>query len=155
MSDDANMKFLEMLLKNGVQISNFIMDNHGTMNVHAHEDRSKEENKQAIDPGVLSRAISEVQPFFWGISSYAVLFCVCRDCFNYPDNMSQFERELANLSYLVNPKYLCSEGTISNTLKANPYMKLPVDKWEANGAKERALILRDEFVKAVEKNKTT
>ena len=155
MSDDANMKFLEMLFKNGVQISNFIMDNHGTMNVHAHEDSSKKENKQDIAPDVLSRAISEVQPFFWGISSYAVLFCVCRDCFNYPDNMSQFERELANLSYLVNPKYLCSEGTISNTLKANPYMKLPVDKWEANGAKERALILRDEFVKAVEKNKTT
>ena len=155
MSDDANMKFLEMLLKNGVQISNFIMDNHGTMNVHAHEDSSKKENKQDIAPDVLSRAISEVQPFFWGISSYAVLFCVCRDCFNYPDNMSQFERELANLSYLVNPKYLCSEGTISNTLKANPYMKLPVDKWEANGAKERALILRDAFVKAVEKNKST
>ena len=155
MSDDANRKFLEMLLKNGVQISNFIMDNHGTMNVHAHEDSSKKENKQDIAPDVLSRAISEVQPFFWGISSYAVLFCVCRDCFNYPDNMSQFERELANLSYLVNPKYLCSEGTISNTLKANPYMKLPVDKWEANGAKERVLILRDEFVKAVEKNKTT
>jgi len=155
MSDDANMKFLEMLFKNGVQISNFIMDNHGTMNVHAHEDSSKKENKQDIAPGVLSKAISEVQPFFWGISSYAVLFCVCRDCFNYPDNMSQFERELANLSYLVNPKYLCSEGTISNTLKANPYMKLPVDKWEANGAKERVLILRDEFVKAVEKNKTT
>ena len=155
MSDDANMKFLEMLFKNGVQISNFIMDNHGTMNVHAHEDSSKKENKQDIAPDVLSRAISEVQPFFWGISSYAVLFCVCRDCFNYPDNMSQFERELANLSYLVNPKYLCSEGTISNTLKANPYMKLPVNKWEANGAKERVLILRDEFVKAVEKNKTT
>jgi len=155
MSDDANMKFLEMLFKNGVQISNFIMDNHGTMNVHAHEDSSKKENKQDIAPDVLSRAISEVQPFFWGISSYAVLFCVCRDCFNYPDNMSQFERDMASLSFLVGPKYLCSEGTISNTLKANPYMKLPVDKWEANGAKERVLILRDEFVKAVEKNKTT
>ena len=103
----------------------------------------------------MSRAISEVQPFFWGISSYAVLFCVCRDCFDYPDNMSQFERELASLSYQESPKFLCSEGTISNTLKANPYMKLPVDKWEANGAKERALILRDAFVKAVEKNKTT
>ena len=36
MSDDANMKFLEMLLKNGAHIGNFIMDNHGTMNVHAH-----------------------------------------------------------------------------------------------------------------------
>ena len=155
MSDDANMKFLEMLFKNGVQISNFIMDNHGTMNVHAHEDSSKKENKQDIAPDVLSRAISEVQPFFWGISSYAVLFCVCRDCFDYPDNMSQFERELASLSYQKSPKFLCSEGTISNTLKANPYMKLPVDKWEANGAKERALILRDAFVKAVEKNKTT
>ena len=155
MSDDANMKFLEMLLKNGTHIGNFIMDNHGTMNVHAHEDSSKKENKQDIAPDVLSRAISEVQPFFWGISSYAVLFCVCRDCFNYPDNMSQFERDMASLSFLVGPKYLCSEGTISNTLKANPYMKLPVDKWEANGAKGRVLMLRDEFVKAVEKNKTT
>ena len=155
MSDDANMKFMEMLLKNGTHIGNFIMDNHGTMNVHAHEDKSKDETKKDIAPEVLSRAISEVQPFFWGISSYAVVFCVCRDCFNYPDNMSQFERELASLSYQAGLKFLCSEGTISNTLKANPYMKLPVDKWEANGAKERALILRDEFMKAVEKNKST
>ena len=153
MSDELKLKMIEALTKGHLKVGQLIFEVKGDN--YYYEDRSKKENKQDIAPDVLSRAISEVQPFFWGISSYAVLFCVCRDCFNYPDNMSQFERELANLSYLVNPKYLCSEGTISNTLKANPYMKLPVDKWEANGAKERALILRDEFVKAVEKNKTT
>ena len=153
MSDELKLKMIEALTKGHLKVGQLIFEVKGDN--YYYEDRSKEENKQDIAPDVLSRAISEVQPFFWGISSYAVVFCVCRDCFNYPDNMSQFERELANLSYQVGFKFLCSEGTISNTLKANPYMKLPVDKWEVNGAKERALILRDEFMKAVEKNKST
>ena len=153
MSDELKLKLIEALSKGHLKVGQLIFEVKG--NNYYYEDRKKEKNKQDIDPGVLSRAISEVQPFFWGISSYAVVFCVCRDCFGYPDNMSQFERELASLSYQVGLKFLCSEGTISNTLKANPYMKLPVDKWEANGAKERALILRDEFMKAVEKNKST
>ena len=153
MSDELKLKLIEALSKGHLKVGQLILEVNG--NNYYYEDRSKEESKKNISPDILSRAISEVQPFFWGISSYAVLFCVCRDCFNYPDNMSQFERDLANLPFLVCPKYLCSEGTISNTLKANPYMRLPVDKWEANGAKERALILRDEFVKAVEKSKTT
>lgn len=153
MSDELKLKLIETLSKGNLKVGQLIFEVKGDN--YYYEDRSKEENKKDIAPDVLSRAISEVQPFFWGISSYAVVFCVCRDCFNYPDNMSQFERELANLSYQISPKYLCSEGTISNTLKTNPYMKLHVDKWESNGAKERVLILRDKFVKAVEKNKTT
>ena len=153
MSDELKLKMVEALTKGHLRVGQLIFEVKGDN--YYYEDRSKEEEKKDLAPAVLSRAISEVQPFFWGISSYAVVFCVCRDCFNYPDNMSQFERELASLSYQVGLKFLCSEGTISNTLKANPYMKLPVDKWEANGAKGRVLMLRDEFVKAVEKNRTT
>ena len=153
MSDELKLKMVEALTKGHLRVGQLIFEVKGDN--YYYEDRSKEEEKKDLAPAVLARAISEVQPFFWGISSYAVVFCVCRDCFGYPDNMSKFERDMASLSFLVGPKYLCSEGTISNTLKANPYMKLPVDKWEANGAKGRVLMLRDEFVKAVEKNKTT
>ena len=56
MSDDANMKFMEMLLKNGTHIGNFIMDNHGTMNVHAHEDKSKDETVNEINNSVCKRS---------------------------------------------------------------------------------------------------
>ena len=94
---------------------------------------------------ILAQAISRVKNLFWGVSSNAVLFCVCRDEEYYPDNMSQFERELMNLDYPNGMAYLCKEGTISNTFRTNQYMKLHIDKWESNGAKERVLILRDKF----------
>lgn len=152
MRDELKLKMMEALSKGNLKVGQIIFEVNGDN--YLYEARDKEENKKEIAPDVLSRAISDVQSFFWGNSSYAVVFCVCRDCFDYPNNMSQFERVIASLSYQVSPKYLCSEGTISNTLNDNPYMKLPVSKWETNGAKERVLTLRDEFLKAVEKNKT-
>ena len=87
----------------------------------------------------LARAIEKCQAFFWGESSMAVIFCVCRDCFGYANNMSQFERE-----------FHCTEGLLSNTFRNNPYMRLHIDKWKQNGAKERVLRLVEEYRKAVE-----
>ena len=52
--------------------------------------------------------------------------------------MSQFERDFG-----------CSEGLISNTMRNNPYMRLAIDKWEQQGAKQRVLRLVAEYKKAV------
>ena len=80
----------------------------------------------------------------------AVLFCVCRDCYDFPDNMSQFERVIVSLPFTRELSYICNEGTISNALNASPYMKLHIDKWATNGAKERVLALRDKFINAID-----
>jgi len=43
------------------------------------------------------------------------------------------------------------EGLLSNTFRNNPYMRLHVDKWKENGAKERVLRLTDAYENAVQK----
>jgi len=107
--------------------------------------------KPTLTKEVLTRAIEAVQQYFWGYSSNAIIFCVCRDRYGLPDNASLFERETRELHYRKEMKYLCTDGTISNAFSRSPYLKLNIDKWESAGAKERSLILRDEFIKAVEK----
>ena len=45
MAEEEKMKFLEKLIKNGVKIGNFIMDNHGTMNL---TNQMEAENKDIL-----------------------------------------------------------------------------------------------------------
>ena len=68
---------------------------------------------------VLVACVENVRKFLWKDSAMAVIFCVCRDCYCYADNMSQFERD-----------FQCQEGLVSNTFRNNPYMRLHVDKWK-------------------------
>ena len=86
----------------------------------------------------LTGGVEKVRRFFWSESAMAFIFCVCRDCFNYANNMSQFERE-----------FNCREGLVSNTFRNNPYMYMPIDKWSENGAKERVLRLVDAYKTAI------
>ena len=117
------------------EVVNLSIDKAGTVQVHdAHRPAAREYGSEELLQG-----IDKVRAFFWGDSSMAVIFCVCRDCFGYANNMSQFERE-----------FHCKEGLISNTFRNNPYMHLPVDKWRQNGAKERVLRLVEAYRKAVE-----
>ena len=101
--------------------------------------------ERVIDNKVLKKAVGKVKPFMWAASAYAVLYCVCRDKYGIPDNMSQFEREFSNSK----TGYTCKEGVISSTFRTNSYMKLHIDRWEKNGAKERALILKNKFIEEV------
>ena len=96
------------------------------------------ESETKYEVKMLVESVDAVRDLFWGDSSMAVIFGVCRDSFKYVDNMSQFERDFG-----------CSEGLISNTMRNNPYMRLAVDKWEQQGAKQRVLRLADEYKKAV------
>ncbi len=99
--------------------------------------------------GKVEEIIPRVQKYFWGSSSYAVVFCVLRDYTNYPDNASQFEREVRELKYYDDLEYACASGTISNTFISNPYMKFSVDKWDDHNIKDRVRKLRDAIIGAL------
>ena len=100
----------------------------------------RQDNNEQPDVSTLRACVDSVREYFWGDSSLAVIFCTCRDCYGYADNMSQFERD-----------FHCQEGLLSNTFRNNPYMRLHVDKWAQNGAKQRVLRLVEAYKNAVEK----
>ena len=97
-----------------------------------------EQAEEEADVDMLVACVQEVRDHFWGDCSMAVIFCVCRDSYGYADNMSQFERD-----------FHCQAGVLSNAFRNNPYMRLNISKWEQNGAKKRALQLRDAYTNAV------
>ena len=88
----------------------------------------------------LAACVDCVRQYFWGDSSLAVIFCTCRDCYGYANNMSQFERD-----------FHCQEGLLSNAFRNNPYMRLHVNKWAQQGVKQRVLRLMEAYKNAVEK----
>ena len=93
------------------------------------------------DLATLRACAAQVREYFWSESAMTVIFCVCRDCFSYPDNMSQFERE-----------FECRENLLSSTIYHNRYMRLHIDKWKQSGAKDRVLTLVDVYRRTVEKH---
>ena len=127
-----------------MEITNFY--NYGTMNqVEPGATQinnyygSEKPQQEVVEVSWLQASVEKVRAFFWGESSMAVIFCVCRDLYGYANNMSRFERE-----------FHCTEGLLSNTFRNNPYMQLPVEKWQGQGAKERVLRLVEAYRKAVE-----
>ena len=92
---------------------------------------------------MLVESVDEVRSLFWGDSSMAVIFCVCRDCYHYADNMSQFERDFG-----------CKAGLVSNTFGDNPYMRVSSEKWPTMQVKQRVLSLADAYKRAVFRRKT-
>ena len=90
------------------------------------------------DVATLVACAAEVREYFWGDSSMAVIFCVCRNCYGYVNNMSQFERD-----------FHCQEGLLSNAFRNNPYMREHISKWAQQGAKTRVLRLVDAYKNAV------
>ena len=99
----------------------------------------KQKAAEQPDVSTLTACVDSVREYFWGDSSMAVIFCTCRDCYGYADNMSMFERD-----------FHCQEGLVSSTFRNNPYMRLHVDKWAQNGTKQRVLQLVEAYKKAVE-----
>jgi hypothetical protein len=97
------------------------------------------QNDKQPDVSTLAACVDSVREYFWRDSALTVIFCTCRDCYGYADNMSQFERD-----------FHCQEGLLSSTFRNNPYMRLHVDKWAQNGAKQRVLRLVEAYKNAVE-----
>ena len=125
-------------MKGGPSIGQLIIENNGTINYNDHRGEPGEQ-KRKVDTEVLAKGVDGVREYLWKDSAMAVIFCVCRDCYGYTDNMSQFDRD-----------FHCAEGLLSNTFRNNPYMRLNISKWEENGAKERVLRLVDAYKKAID-----
>ena len=86
------------------------------------------------------KAAEACQSYFWAQSSWAVVYCVCRDHLKMTMSMSEFERRVAD--YPLKPgTYPCPEGTVQKTLVNNDYMRYPISQWAKHGAKERVTLL--------------
>lgn len=109
----------------------------------------EKEPKITLTKDMLYQIVPRIQHLFRGSSSYAVLFCVGRDEYNYPDNMSQFEREMGDCPDPEQLDYLCPAGTLASAFYHNSYLKLPVKTWKYNGVKDKVLILAEQFRTAV------
>lgn len=116
-----------------------------TVNQHVPEPKAPDapQDDEQPDVATLATCVDSVRQYFWGDSALAVIFCTCRDCYGYANNMRQFERD-----------FHCQEGLLSNTFRNNPYMRLHVDKWAQQGAKQRVLQLMEAYKNAVEDRRT-
>jgi len=111
------------------------------------EEQDEMKEKKELNEEQLARAIENCQQYFWGNSSYAVLFCLCRDDYKKALSQTGFERMVEMLTYEKRRDYRCSPGTIANAFSDNPIYKLHVDEWEKNGAPQRMLLLLDKLRK--------
>ena len=107
------------------------------------------QEKEMPSPEKIAKAMMKVQDLFWGNSSYAIPFCVFRDCYHYHGNRTQYEREVGMLPFKMLPKWNCTPGVVSSTINDNKYMELHIDKWKDNHAPERVLKLVEGFRNAL------
>ena len=104
--------------------------------------RSMEQRKQSASVMQrLTKAVAEGQHLFWAASAWAVAYAVVRDCCDYEDSVSDFERRASNLLLPENFDYGCSMGKVQRTISNHPYMRLHIDKWKENGASTREVVL--------------
>lgn len=89
----------------------------------------------------LSKVIKEGAHLFWAASSWAVAYCVVRDCCGYEESMKEFERKAMNMSMPMSFKFVCTMGTVQRTISNHPYMRKHIDKWKELGASARELVL--------------
>lgn len=152
MSTKEKIEIMKALTSDrNLNIKQFILEYSGTTIIKDsdHLDNSLGDYHN-FSKGCLAKLVLDSQKFFWGNSSYAVLFCVFRDFYRYPDNRTMFEKDMLSLPYEIVPTYVCTLGVISSTFSDNPYMKLHIDKWEENGATKRVMILVDKLKMALE-----
>lgn len=135
---EEQRKLLEALAKGNVNINQMNIGDHNNIayNNYAADSSEKPAKKVAVE--ILKRCADKVSWMFWDPCAITVVFCACFRCFGYENNMALFEREFG-----------CKEDLISRTLRNHPYMRLKLDEWEDNGAKERELKLLEAFRNAV------
>ena len=145
MTEKEKLEFLERLMgKGNTTIGQVIMDNHGTMNINNNTGDSKRgsnKEEKEITKEQLAQAVVNCQRYFWANSAYAVLYCLIRDDLKKDCSQSSFERMVELLPYSKERDHQCPTGTISNAFSDNSFYKLPIEKWEKNGAPQRVLLL--------------
>lgn len=148
MTQEEKMKIVDALTKSGkVEIGQFVVENNGTMNYN-HAKSSADEQPKTMPVGdALAKAIGKVKALLWGNSSYAVLYCVCRDKYGV-SNRSEWERTIALLPNKT--MHSCTPGVVTSTINDNKYMELPIGKWKENNAPERVMKLVEGFENSLE-----
>ena len=91
----------------------------------------------------VKKAVSEGSLLFWASSSWAVVYCVARDCCGYEGSMKEFEQKAMNMVLPKTFEHVCSKGAVQRTISNHPYMRLPIDKWKENGASLREVVLKE------------
>ena len=99
--------------------------------------RDETEETAGCSPERLARAIEAVQSFFWAQSAWAVVYCVCRDHLEMTDNMSEFERRVAELPF-TKRVVECPEGTVRKAVMRNEFMNYPLHRWPEGRASKLA-----------------
>jgi len=129
----------------GATINQIIINTTGNHSVTGYINTSTERTQSSqITPEDVASAYKACKDYTWGAASMATIFAVCRDVYQWKDNASMFERQMAAM------KIDCPRGTISNAIRNNPYMRMPVGKWASQGASERVLKLADKFQSAMD-----
>ena len=145
------------IVMNGITINGpmfDIHDNHHVVINAASPTPSKEEEATRQDD-VTKRDATELVPsvndviktaeacqsYFWAQSSWAVVYCVCRNHLEMEMSMSEFERRVADYP-LKKSTYECPAGTIRKAFSNNDYMYSPISRWTEgrNKALAEALI---------------
>lgn len=124
------------------------LENHGPVTynaplyfdtAHKADSPSGNQQKKTVEAGHIMKALMLSKAYIWGNAAYTVAFCVIRDDYKNGVNVSSFERMLNERGIDL------PEGTLNAAISRNPWMRFHVDKWEENGAMERAIKMRDYF----------
>ena len=128
----------------------FSMDGDGTFhfeNVDSMEQVPQTDLDELSDEeywAMLGKTVKTCGDIIWGNAAMSVIYCVCRDAYKRKDSAASFER--AMMSQGID----CPLGTVSNAMRNNPFLKLEMRKWKANGAKLRVLNLARVFMRNME-----
>jgi hypothetical protein len=147
MEDNKKLELLKGMFS-GASFQNSVvvgLAEEGSQVFYQKTDEKTENPKITMTSELLRQTVPCIQDRFWGNSSHAVVFCCCRDFYNYPNNMSQYERDMADPQNSLRLNYVCPEGTLAMAFANNPFLKLHVDKWKEFGVKSRVLKLVEEF----------
>ena len=91
----------------------------------------------------LTKAVKEGNLLFWASSSWAVVYCVARDCCGYEGSMNEFEQKAMTMTLPTTFEHVCTRGAVQRTISNHPYMRLHIDKWKENGASLREIVLKE------------
>ena len=117
----------------------------------------RKEGNEGIKNGTIGRkklslqklacAIENCQEYFWGNSSYGVVFCICRDDYGMEPNKTAFEHMAGTLPYTKKLSFICKDNTIANAFQNNPIFYDHVNNWDGKNPMKRIIKLRDELRK--------
>lgn len=91
------------------------------------------------------RAAEACQGHFWAQSSWAVVYCVCRDHLGLSVSVSEFERRVQSLPSIKTNVMVCHTGAVQKALTNNDYMRFPITRWPEGRALKLAQRLENEL----------